>query len=152
MNENFIKRLGKEIEGIKSDGLFKNERIITSGQGAEIQVGGKTMLNFCANNYLGLATHPKVIAASKLVDGMVANGYTYNENRERIYQREPGKVIEDATVAKALLPTREGCFFGLPEYDEWYLEEVVRTRAWAAQMLTDIKEGLVNGIFYSSSW
>ncbi len=62
----------------------------------------------------------KVIAASKLVDGMVANGYTYNENRERIYQREPGKVIEDATVAKALLPTREGCFFGLPEYDEWY--------------------------------
>ncbi|HET7119604.1 MAG TPA: glycine C-acetyltransferase [Hanamia sp.] len=65
MNENFAKRLGKEIEEIKSAGLYKNERIITSEQGAEIQVGGKTVLNFCANNYLGLASHPKVIAASK---------------------------------------------------------------------------------------
>ena len=65
MNENFVKRLGSEIEGIKSAGLYKNERIITSCQGAEIQVGGKTVLNFCANNYLGLSAHPKVIAASK---------------------------------------------------------------------------------------
>ena len=65
MNENFVKRLGIEIEGIKSAGLYKNERIITSCQGAEIQVGGKTVLNFCANNYLGLSAHPKVIAASK---------------------------------------------------------------------------------------
>lgn len=65
MNENFVKRLGNEIEGIKSVGLYKNERIITSSQGAEIQVGGKTVLNFCANNYLGLSAHPKVIAASK---------------------------------------------------------------------------------------
>jgi glycine C-acetyltransferase len=65
MNENFSKRLRTEIEEIKSAGLYKNERIITSRQGAEIQVGGKTVLNFCANNYLGLASHPKVIAASK---------------------------------------------------------------------------------------
>jgi len=65
MNENFAKRLHKEIEGIKSAGLYKNERIITSAQGAEIQVGEKTVLNFCANNYLGLASHPEVIAASK---------------------------------------------------------------------------------------
>ena len=65
MNENFVKRLGSEIEGIKSAGLYKNARIITSCQGAEIQVGGKTVLNFCANNYLGLSAHPKVIAASK---------------------------------------------------------------------------------------
>ena len=67
MNDNFAKRLNKEIEDIKSAGLYKNERIITSEQGAEIQVGGKTVLNFCANNYLGLASHPKVIAASKKV-------------------------------------------------------------------------------------
>ena len=65
MNENFVKRLGNEIEGIKSAGLYKNERIIDSAQGAEIQVGGKTVLNFCANNYLGLAANPKVITASK---------------------------------------------------------------------------------------
>lgn len=69
MNENFIKRLNSEIDGIKSAGLFKSERIINSQQGAEIQVGGKTVLNFCANNYLGLASHPKVMeAAKKIVD------------------------------------------------------------------------------------
>jgi len=65
MNDNFAKRLHNEIEDIKSVGLFKNERIIASEQGAEIQVGGKKVLNFCANNYLGLASHPKVVAASK---------------------------------------------------------------------------------------
>ena len=65
MNENFSKRIGKELEDIKTAGLYKNERIITSDQGAEIQVGGKTVLNFCANNYLGLASHPKVEEATK---------------------------------------------------------------------------------------
>ncbi|HEY8661616.1 MAG TPA: glycine C-acetyltransferase [Hanamia sp.] len=65
MNENFSKRIGKELEEIKTAGLFKNERIITSDQGAEIEVGGKTVLNFCANNYLGLSAHPKVIEAAK---------------------------------------------------------------------------------------
>ena len=65
MNENFAKRIGKELEDIKAAGLFKNERIINSAQGAEIQVGGKTVLNFCANNYLGLAANSKVIEASK---------------------------------------------------------------------------------------
>src|SRR5215813_3136587 len=58
-------RLLKELEEIKASGLFKNERIITSPQGAEIVVNGKTVLNFCANNYLGLSSHPKVIEAAK---------------------------------------------------------------------------------------
>ena len=65
MNENFSKRLGRELEEIKASGLYKNERIITSDQGAEIEVGGKIVLNFCSNNYLGLAANPKVIDASK---------------------------------------------------------------------------------------
>jgi glycine C-acetyltransferase len=65
MNINFSKRLGAELEEIKASGLYKNERIITSAQGAKIEVGGKTVLNFCSNNYLGLAAHPKVIEASK---------------------------------------------------------------------------------------
>ena len=65
MNDKFANRIGKELEDIKVAGLFKNERIITSDQGAEIQVGGKTVLNFCANNYLGLASHPKVEEAAK---------------------------------------------------------------------------------------
>ena len=57
--------LDKELHSIKESGLFKNERIITSPQGAEITVNSKTVLNFCANNYLGLSSHPKVIEASK---------------------------------------------------------------------------------------
>ena len=65
MNENFVKRIGKELEVIKDAGLYKNERIITSEQGAEIKTGGKKVLTFCANNYLGLSSHPKVIRASK---------------------------------------------------------------------------------------
>jgi glycine C-acetyltransferase len=65
MNTTFSRRLGAELEEIKASGLYKNERIIASAQGAEIEVGGKTVLNFCSNNYLGLAAHPKVIEASK---------------------------------------------------------------------------------------
>jgi glycine C-acetyltransferase len=58
--------LAKEIEGIKEAGLYKKERIITSAQGAEITIqGGQHVLNFCANNYLGLSSHPKVIEAAK---------------------------------------------------------------------------------------
>ena len=58
-------RLQKDLEEIKAAGLYKTERIITSAQGAEIEVGGKTVINFCANNYLGLSSHPKVIEAAK---------------------------------------------------------------------------------------
>ena len=65
MNENFVKRIGDDIVEIKKAGLYKNERVITSNQGAEIEVGGKQVLNFCANNYLGLSAHPKVIEAAK---------------------------------------------------------------------------------------
>ena len=53
MNENFVKRIGEELDAVKEAGLYKNERIITSEQGAEIETGGKKVLNFCAKNYLG---------------------------------------------------------------------------------------------------
>lgn len=65
MNLKFIKRINEEVEGIKSAGLFKKERVIESEQGAEIVVNGQRVLNFCANNYLGLSSHPKVIEAAK---------------------------------------------------------------------------------------
>lgn len=65
MNQHFIKRLQQELDEIQTAGLFKNERIITSEQGAEIKVGGNTVINFCANNYLGLSSHPKVVSAAK---------------------------------------------------------------------------------------
>jgi len=66
MDNNFITRLQGEIQEIKDAGLYKRERIITSPQGAEITVSdGSRVLNFCANNYLGLSSHPKVIEAAK---------------------------------------------------------------------------------------
>ena len=64
MNEKFVQRIFSELEEIENAGLLKRERIITSPQGSEITVGGKTVLNFCANNYLGLSSHPKVIEAA----------------------------------------------------------------------------------------
>ncbi len=69
MNNSFAKRIGKELIEIEENGLLKKERVIESAQGAEIIVNGKTALNFCANNYLGLSSHPKVVAAAhKAID------------------------------------------------------------------------------------
>ena len=65
MNEKFVSRIAGELTEIETAGLSKKERIISSEQGAEIIVNGKTVLNFCANNYLGLSSHPKVVAAAK---------------------------------------------------------------------------------------
>ncbi|MCR5554701.1 MAG: glycine C-acetyltransferase [Bacteroidales bacterium] len=65
MYTNFQKHLQKEIADIKAAGLYKDERIIESAQGAEILVGGKKVLNFCANNYLGLADNLELIKAAK---------------------------------------------------------------------------------------
>ena len=69
MNEKFVSRIASELKEIETAGLLKKERIITSEQGPEIMVNGKKVLNFCANNYLGLSSHPKVIeAAHKAID------------------------------------------------------------------------------------
>ncbi len=57
-------RIESTLEQIKADGVFKNERIIESPQGARIRVGGREYLNFCANNYLGLSSHPELVAAA----------------------------------------------------------------------------------------
>ncbi len=65
MNKDFVSRIAAELDEIKNAGLFKNERIITSEQGAEIIVNGTTVVNFCSNNYLGLSSHPKIIKAAK---------------------------------------------------------------------------------------
>ncbi|HKH61385.1 MAG TPA: glycine C-acetyltransferase [Flavitalea sp.] len=65
MNQSLVQRIKSELEEIRSAGLFKTERIIESPQGPEIVVNGKKVLNFCANNYLGLSSHPKVLEAAK---------------------------------------------------------------------------------------
>ncbi len=74
MYGNIKQHLQEELEGIKEAGLFKKERIITSPQGPEITIStGETVLNFCANNYLGLSAHPEVIQAAK--DAMDTHGF-----------------------------------------------------------------------------
>jgi glycine C-acetyltransferase len=66
--------LQSELQTIEENGIFKKERIITSPQGAEITIStGETVLNFCANNYLGLSSHPEVIQAAK--DAMDTHGF-----------------------------------------------------------------------------
>ncbi|MFN5232100.1 MAG: glycine C-acetyltransferase [Bacteroidota bacterium] len=65
MNQPLVNRIAAELEEIKEAGLFKKERIIESPQGAVINVGGKDVINLCANNYLGLSSHPKIIEAAK---------------------------------------------------------------------------------------
>lgn len=66
--------LGEELKKIKEDGLYKEERIITTPQRADIKVNaGQEVLNFCANNYLGLSDHPRLIKAAK--DAMDSHGY-----------------------------------------------------------------------------
>jgi len=96
----------------------------------------------------------KVIEASKLVDGTVYAGRIPSLGDSKpVGLRAPGRVIEDPTVAKRLLPTREGFFFGSTEYDEGYLDDVKDTHDWAARMLSDLDTATVaNSIVYSSSW
>lgn len=65
--------LQSELQTIEDNGIYKSERIITSPQGAEIIVNGETVLNFCANNYLGLSSHPEVVQAAK--DALDSHGF-----------------------------------------------------------------------------
>lgn len=65
MYDKFQKHLQAELSNIEAAGLYKNERLICSPQSAEIRVNEQTVLNFCANNYLGLADNPELIAAAK---------------------------------------------------------------------------------------
>ncbi len=88
-------RLTKELEEIKNNGLYKQERIITSPQGPEITVNGKTVLNFCANNYLGLSSHPRVIdAAKKAID---THGYGMSSVRFICGTQDLHKQLEEKT-------------------------------------------------------
>lgn len=74
MKHDFYIRLAQQIEDTKAQGLFKNERIITSSQQPDIEVNHKQqVLNFCANNYLGLANHPELIKAAK--SGLDSHGF-----------------------------------------------------------------------------
>ena len=74
MRGDFYKQLNSDLDTARAEGLFKEERIITSAQQADITVAdGSHVINFCANNYLGLANHPELIAAAK--NGMDTHGF-----------------------------------------------------------------------------
>src|SRR5688572_23707931 len=69
-----LTRYAAELDALREQGLFKAERVITGPQSAEIELAdGRTVLNFCANNYLGLADHPEVIQAAK--DALDSHGF-----------------------------------------------------------------------------
>jgi glycine C-acetyltransferase len=73
MSNAFLSHISETLTQIEADGLYKRERMITSPQGGEIRVGDREVINLCANNYLGLADHPDLIAAAKSV--MDEKGY-----------------------------------------------------------------------------
>ena len=118
MNEQFVNRIKNELQEIEAAGLYKRERIITSEQGPEIEVNGKKVLNFCANNYLGLSSNPKVIeAAHKAID---THGYGMSSVRficgtQDIHKELEGKLsaflgTEDTILYVAAFDANGGVF------------------------------------------
>lgn len=93
MYGNFKGHLQAELKNIDESGLFKRERIITSEQGAVVKVNGKDVIIFCANNYLGLSSHPKVVeAAHKTLD---EHGYGMSSVRFICGTQDIHKELED---------------------------------------------------------
>jgi glycine C-acetyltransferase len=85
--------LQSELQTIEENGIFKSERIITSPQGAEITIStGETVLNFCANNYLGLSSHPEVIQAAK--DALDTHGFGMSSVRFICGTQDIHKILE----------------------------------------------------------
>ena len=90
----FQQHLHQELEAIKEAGLYKNERLIEGPQQAAIQVNGKEVLNFCANNYLGLSNHPRLVKAAQ--DIMDQRGYGMSSVRFICGTQDMHKVLEAA--------------------------------------------------------
>ncbi|MEQ4676743.1 glycine C-acetyltransferase [Providencia vermicola] len=94
MSERFYQQIREQLVQIESDGLFKHERIITTSQDADIKIaGGKRVINFCANNYLGLANHPALIEAAK--QGMDSHGFGMASVRFICGTQDSHKVLEN---------------------------------------------------------
>ena len=118
MNESIVARMQKEIADIKAAGLYKTERIIESAQGPIITVGGKEVINLCANNYLGLSSHPKIIeAAKKYVDerGFGLSSVRFICGTQDIHKELEAKIsafvgIEDTILYAAAFDANGGVF------------------------------------------
>lgn len=93
MSDQFYQQIKQQLVQIEADGLFKNERIITTSQDADIEIqGGQRVINFCANNYLGLANHPALIEAAK--QGMDSHGFGMASVRFICGTQDSHKVLE----------------------------------------------------------
>ena len=118
LSSKFLSHLQNELTQIENDGLNKRERIITSSQDAEIVANGKKLLNFCANNYLGLSNHPEVIKASQST--MDAHGYGMSSVRficgtQDIHKNLENKIseflgMEDTILYAAAFDANGGVF------------------------------------------
>jgi hypothetical protein len=89
----------------------------------------------------------EVLAASTLIDGKIKNGHRY-ENGNTVPILEEGKTIKDASVAKELLPTQSGFFFGSTDYDKYYYDDLVYTRDVLDKLLAEPGDDFE----YHSSW
>lgn len=118
MPRRLIEDLGKKLEGIKTEGTYKKERIIDSCQGVEIIVGRKKVLNFCSNNYLGLSSDPRLIRAGQKT--MEKWGYGLSSVRficgtQKIHKQLEEKIskflgMEDAILYAACFDANAGLF------------------------------------------
>lgn len=118
MYNDFQKHLITEIEQIKNAGLYKKERIIDGAQSSYIEVGGKKVLNLCANNYLGLSSHPEIIKEAK--NGLDKWGYGLSSVRficgtQRIHKELEKKIanflgMEDTILYSSCFDANGGLF------------------------------------------
>ena len=118
LSSKFLSHLQNELTQIENDGLYKRERIISSSQDAEIVANGKKLLNFCANNYLGLSNHPEVIKASQST--MDTHGYGMSSVRficgtQDIHKNLENKIseflgMEDTILYAAAFDANGGVF------------------------------------------
>ncbi len=95
--DKLVTHLQTQLEGLKTTGLYKRERLIESPQNAEIKVNGKTVINFCANNYLGLANHPEIVKAAH--QGLDDWGYGLSSVRFICGTQTPHRELEQG-IAK----------------------------------------------------
>ncbi|MGH2535624.1 MAG: hypothetical protein ACRDJW_25485 [Thermomicrobiales bacterium] len=95
-----------------------------------------------------LAVVERVLEASELVDGKIANGFTFKDGKETPILAD-GQYIKDPGVARALLPTTDGFFFGSTDYDQYYIEDLAETRRILAEALAGDESAEFE---YTSSW
>jgi glycine C-acetyltransferase len=142
--------LAKELESIRAAGLYKEERVIASPQGASIQVGGREVLNFCANNYLGLSNHRDIVSAA--ADGLRSRGFGMSSVRficgtqdihkdlERAISRFLG--VDDAILYSSCFDANGGLFETLLSEEDVVISDALNhasiidgIRRWKAERL-----------------